>query len=139
MKLVYDKDNLIARNRTPLKDENGNLFCWGIYDFAFKYRTRIFNREDIEIAYIERNIAKENEPIEFFDPLGNKEDALIVKDDKIYLEKEGSFYEGDLEKGEIPGLLKIDHDVIEIINEERALKAIEVLFSLAEMERTEQK
>ena len=47
------------------------------------------------------------------------------------------FYEGSLEKGEIKGLMKIDHDRIEIADDENVLKAVEVLFSLSEMERDE--
>ena len=68
MKLLFDNDNRHLRNRTELRDGDGRLMFWGIYDFAFKYRTRIFDAHDIEIAYVEKDVTVSEDTVVFYDP-----------------------------------------------------------------------
>ena len=135
MELFYDNHHLKKRLRTDLLDEKGGIVLWGIYDFAFKYRTRIFNPSDEEVAYVEKDIAAKSDVVNIFDPAGKKIDALVNTDGRLFLEKEGLLYDGDLREGTVEGLLHIDEGKLMIEREEDLLKAAALLFSLVEIER----
>ena len=59
MELYYEYDNYLKRLKTPLWQEKGRVLYYGIYDFSYKYRTRIFDVDDNEIAYVEKDITAE--------------------------------------------------------------------------------
>jgi len=50
MKLCFDENIFVLSSKTIVKDENENDLYWGIYDFSYKHRRRIFKGED-EICY----------------------------------------------------------------------------------------
>ncbi len=135
MELVYDNHHLIERQRTDLLDEKGGIVLWGIYDFAFKYRTRIFSHNDEEVAYVEKDIAAKSDTVNIYDHTGKKIDALIRKDGGLYLEKEDLPFSGDLKEGEIKGMLRIRESRLMIERKEDLLKAVALLFSLVEIDR----
>ena len=66
MELYYEFDNYIKRQKTPLKDENGRLLYYGIYDFSYKFRTRIFDAADNEISYVEKDITADKPLVKGF-------------------------------------------------------------------------
>ena len=70
MKFIFKYNDLIQRNRTELLSETGDLCFWGIYDFAFKYRTRIFDKEDVEIACVEKDVTASKDTVRFYDAAG---------------------------------------------------------------------
>ncbi len=135
MQLVYDNNERLSRNRTQLFDEEGKLCFWSIYDFSFKYRTRIYDAKDHEIAYVEKDVAAKEDVVFFYDPLGNKTGRLKKENGEFVLEPEGLIYKGDQSKGSIDGFLQIDAGKIQIENSDDVLKALEVLFALIEIER----
>lgn len=135
MKLIFQYNDLIQRNRTELLSETGELCYWGIYDFAFKYRTRIFDKDDIEAAFVEKDITAEKDCVLFYDAAGERSDALIREDGRLILEKEGLIFEGDLQSGKIEGLMKVCEGVLEVEDEKDVIKAAQVLFSLVEIDR----
>ena len=87
MVIYYDEDHLKNRQETFLRDEKGNVLYRGIYDFSYKYRTRLF--EDLsERAYVELDITSEYPRVVLCDPDGRKIGELI--------RKEGLYLDGDL-------------------------------------------
>ena len=64
MELYYEYDNYLKRLKTPLWQEKGRVLYYGIYDFSYKYRTRIFDVDDNEIAYVEKDITAEKPCVE---------------------------------------------------------------------------
>ena len=135
MKLLFDNDNRHLRNRTELRDSDGRLMFWGIYDFAFKYRTRIFDAHDIEIAYVEKDVTVLEDTVVFYDPARGKIAQLQRDDGKLVLKSEGICYEGDADEGEVKGMLKIGKGVLETENDQDLLKAVCLLFALIEIDR----
>lgn len=135
MELVYDYHHLIERKRTDLLDEKGGIVLWGIYDFAFKYRTRIFNCSDEEVAYVEKDIAADEDIVNICDSAGKKIDALVRADGRLYLEKEGLLFSGDLREGKIEDYLRINEGRLMVERKEDLLKAAALLFSLVEIDR----
>jgi hypothetical protein len=135
MQLVYDNNERLSRNKTQVFDEEGKLRFWSIYDFSFKYRTRIYDDKDHEIAYVEKDVALKEDVVCFYDPLGKKTGLLKKEEGQYILEPDGLIYKGDPLKGEIEGFLRISEGKIEIEKDADVLKAIEVLFALIEIER----
>lgn len=135
MELVYDNHHLIERSRTDLLNESGEIVLWGIYDFSFKYRTRIFNVLGEEVAYVEKDISADDDIVGIYEPAGKKIDALVRREGKPVLEAEGLPFEGDLSRGEIKGFLHIDEGRLFIEKEDDLLKAAALLFSLVEIDR----
>ena len=135
MKFIFKYNDLIQRNRTELLSETGDLCFWGIYDFAFKYRTRIFDKEDVEIAYVEKDVTASKDTVRFYDAAGKQEGALVREDGKLILENEDLVYQGDARSGKIEGLMSVSEGILEVKEEKDVLKAAEVLFSLIEIDR----
>ena len=137
MKLLYDNDHLRRRDRTDLLDEEGKLRYWGIYDFAFKHRTRIFDENDIEVAYVQKDISLDTDVVDLRNPDDSKIDRLLAKDASYVLEDRGWKYSGSYEEGEIEGVMKIEKGVLEIESEKDILSCVMILFSLVEIIRQE--
>ena len=83
MELLFNADNFKKRLKTEFLDEKGNLYYWGIYDFSYKYRTRIYDKDNQEIYYVEKDIY-DNNLVNLFDYKGNKVGEIIRKDAKEY-------------------------------------------------------
>ena len=135
MKLTYDHDHLISRSKTELFDEAGNLRYWGIYDFAFKHRTRIFDENDIETAYVQKDISLDEDVVVFCDGADHMIDKMIAEDGHYRLEKRGLIYTGNEEAGGIEGLMRIEKGCLEANSEDDLQTAVMVLFSLIEIQR----
>lgn len=135
MKLIYDHDHLISRSKTELYDEAGNLRYWGIYDFAFKHRTRIFDENDIETAYVQKDISLDEDVVVFCDTADHVIDKMIAEDGHYLLEKRGLIYTGNEETGEIEGLMKIKKGCLEVNSEVELQTCVMILFSLVEIQR----
>ena len=135
MELHYDNNDLLDRKRCELLDENGCLSYWGIYDFAFKYRTRIFDANDDEVAYVQKNIALTEDVVEFFDPGDQKIGSLLKSENGYHNYPEDLLYEGDVQKGMIKDFMKVTDHKLYIENKDEALKAAMILFALVEVER----
>lgn len=137
MKLLYDNDHLSKRDRTDLLAEEGKLRYWGIYDFAFKHRTRIFDENDIEVAYVEKDISLDEDVVELRNPDDSLIDRLAKRDDSYLLENKGWKYSGSFEEGKIEDIMKIEKGVLEFEKEEDILNCVMILFSLVEIIRQE--
>ena len=135
MELVYKYNDLESRNRTDLLDEKGSLRYWGIYDFAYKYRTRIFDENDNEVAYVQKDVSVNEDVVIFYDAAGNETGRLTRKDGTLLLEPDGKVYEGDRKNGMIKDLLCIKEGSLSFDQEEDMLKSVTVLFALVEIDR----
>lgn len=131
MKIYFDLNNLINRQKTEIKDENGNLLYWGIYDFSYKYRTRIFNNVDNELMYVQKDISKDGNIVNICD----LKDTIIdcINDDLLI--NDNLKINGDYQKGSIEGLMYIEAGSIDILDDSKIDKCIAVLFALVERER----
>ncbi len=132
MVIYYDEDHLKNRQETFLRDEKGNVLYRGIYDFSYKYRTRLF--EDLsERAYVELDITSEYPRVVLCDPDGRKIGELIRKEglylDGVPVEKNenGFRYAGAFAK-----------DGVLDTGEEDVLKCVLLLFAMIEIERKKQ-
>ena len=132
MILTFDPTSLKNRNRTEIKDLDGNLLYWSIYDFSYKYRTRIYDSNDIEDAYVEKMVEQDN-----------KVRCVNLKDNKeLYLLKTVNGYEygaydyiGDIDKGYIEGIMELEDGQIMISDENNMMMSIMLMFALIEAER----
>ena len=133
MILSFDPIKLAERGRCELRDEDGRLVYWGIYDFAYKHRTRIYNSEGFEVAYVQKDISLEEAHVDFCDSEDHKIGALIKNNDTLIIQPEGYSYKGDYHKGEIEGLMKIEEGKLEVNDD--VLKGIMIMFALVEIDR----
>ena len=138
MKLFYDHDHLIAKDRTVFVDEEGKMRYWGIYDFSFKHRSRIFDPDDREAGYVQKDVSREEDVVELFDPSGTVLDELCREGDDFHLKRRDLRYTGDIAKGGIEGFLSADQGILEVKREEDVLFGIMVIFGLSEMMRKDQ-
>lgn len=136
MVLVYDHQKLIQRSLTALCDEKGRLYYTGIYDFAYKYRTRIFDPAGNEAAYVEKDVSAKEEIVCFYDGQGKQTGSLIRKEDCfVLLPEETVFEENGDGSYQIGGLLQNQKGILKVENQEDLLKAVMVLFSMIEIKR----
>ncbi len=131
MVIHFDKDNLKKRLKTVFKSEDEILF-YTIYDFAFKYRTRIFDDEEKEVAYVEKDIFSEGKA-DLFDYKGHKL-CEINKTADGYTNGE-YLYIGDIDKGKISDLFVNDDGKLTIDDEDNVLFAIMFMTGLVEITR----
>ena len=138
MILRYDPDDLIHRRKTQLKDENGQTVFWGIYDFAYKYRTRIFDGEDSELGYVQLDVGKSVPEVFFSDPADEIKGRMIQEESHYLILPEGSVFEGNSKEGQIPGIMKITDGRLETEDEADLLRCVMVLFASVEIARGEE-
>ena len=131
MVLSFDCDHLKKRLKTELLND-GNVEYWGIYDFSYKYRTRIYDHNDNEIAYVEKDIY-ENGKVNMFDYKGNSL-GKIIRTENGY-EIGDLVYKGNVDAGMIDNVLSIEEGKMTITDESRILLCIMCLFGLIEIER----
>ena len=131
MIITYDTDNLKKRLKTGfLVDEKMKFYS--IYDFAYKYRTRIFNDKNEEVAYVEKDILQADK-VDLFDRKGNRLDT-ILKIAEGYKSDE-YLYEGDIDNGEIKDLFANTEGKLTIFDDKSLLFVIMFITGLAEMMR----
>ena len=135
MELVFSEDNLMERKKTQLSDENGQLLYWGIYDFAYKYRTRIYDHNDNEIAYVEKDIASSDTPVFFYDPLDKVIGNIFRKKDGCSSGPEGYEIKEDDVVIEVEGLMRKENGRLIIYDEEKVLKCLMIMFGMIEIKR----
>ena len=135
MELVYDHDALVNRERCELRDEQGSVLYWGIYDFAFKYRTRIFDGNDDEVSFVQKDLESSLETVGIYDPADRKKGELLREEGLYLLQPEGKEYRGNIREGGIPSLMKVENGTLFVEDENEVLKAAEVLFALAQIDR----
>ena len=135
MELLYDHDHFIAREKTIFSDETGTVRLWGISDFAFKHRTRIFDANDTEIAYVQKDISAESDVVIFCDPADHPIGKLTGEGDHYVCEPGHLIYAGDEDEGRIDGLMEVKKGVVEVTDEKDLLTCMMVLFSLVEIQR----
>lgn len=59
-------------NKFEIKDVDGENRYWGIYDFSYKRRLRIFDKDNNELAYIQYRVSSLEKGITFYDVEDNK-------------------------------------------------------------------
>lgn len=69
---TYNPDDLKSRTKTTIFNDEGRMVFWGIYDFSYKYRTRIYDADDEEIMYVQKEIGLPDEPVVCYDSKGRK-------------------------------------------------------------------
>lgn len=134
MVINFDIDHLLNRKKTILSKENGDVYVYGIYDFSYKYRTRIYDGNDLELGYVYKDIARDEDIVCFAD----KDDKLtgsLKKEDGTYrLEPGNIVFTGDYKEGEAADLFVFHNGQI-IAAEDEMLMAVMTLFALAEIDR----
>ncbi len=131
MVIEFDEDNLKKRLKTEFLCD-GRVLYWTVYDFAFKYRTRIFNSRNEEVAYVEKDIFSADKA-NLFDNKGNMIDE-IIKTAEGY--KTGKYlYHGDIDKGEADGLFIIEDGKLRVIDEDDILSVIMFIAGSVEIAR----
>ncbi len=93
MKYYFDRESLLARARTEIKNEEGKLMYWGIYDFSYKWRIRIFDENSLEIGYVQYRIGDD----EHIDLCGAIENSFTADEMKNILNDSIMIDEGYLE------------------------------------------
>ena len=131
MKIYFDLNNLINRQKTEIKDELGNLLYWGIYDFSYKYRTRIFSNNDNELMYVQKDISKDDNIVNICD----LKDTVIDYINGDLLVNDNLKINGNYQIGDIEGLLHIEDGSMEILDDSKIDKCVAILFALVERER----
>ena len=131
MIISFDKDNLKKRLKTQFLVD-GNTEYWSVYDFSYKYRTRIFNNRNEEVAYTEKDIFYENK-VNLFDYKGNRLDEIVKTDEGYRSQK--YLYIGDIDKGEIKDLFANEDGTLSVLNDYSVLYAIMFVTGLVEIER----
>ena len=131
MKIYFDLNNLINRQKTEIKDELGNLLYWGIYDFSYKYRTRIFSNNDNELMYVQKDISKDDNIVNICD----LKDTVIDYIHGDLLVNDNLKINGNYQTGDIEGLLHIEDGSMEILDDSKIDKCVAILFALVERER----
>ena len=139
MILRYDPDDLRNRKKTELKDENDHTVFWGIYDFAFKYRTRIFDGKDNELGYVQLDVGKAVPEVVFCDAFDETKGQMVREEDYYRILPEGMEFHGDSSKGEIPGIMKIRNGELEIDKTDDPLLCVMILYASVEIARGEEK
>ncbi|MBQ1788501.1 MAG: hypothetical protein II004_06180 [Erysipelotrichaceae bacterium] len=138
MILRYDPDDLRNRKKTELKDENDHTVFWGIYDFAFKYRTRIFDGKDNELGYVQLDVGKAVPEVVFCDAFDETKGQMVREEDHYQILPEGMEFHGDSSKGEIPGIMKIRNGELEIDKTDDPLLCVMILYASVEIVRGEE-
>ncbi|MBP5279941.1 MAG: hypothetical protein J6Z03_05615 [Erysipelotrichaceae bacterium] len=131
MIIGFDKDNLKKRLKTDFLCD-GKVLYWAIYDFSYKYRTRIFNGNDEEVAYVEKDIL-EDDKVNLFDNKGKKLDE-IIKTSEGYRSGD-HLYTGDIDNGGIEDLFVSEDGKLSIFDDKDVLYAIMFLCGLIEIVR----
>ena len=114
MILKYDPEDLRNRKMSRLKDENDHTVFWSIYDFAYKYRTRIFDGEDNELGYVQLDVSKAVPEVVFCDATDEIMGCMVKEEDYYRILPEGMEFHGNSSEGEIPGIMKIRNGELEI-------------------------
>ena len=135
MQITFNADNLKKREKTCFYDEEGKPLCWSIYDFAFKHRTRLLDENDIEIAYVQKDISRNDDYVIFADnkdkPFGSMERSSAG-----YLISPGDYhFSGTSDAGEIKNMMKVSSGNLEIENSKQLKEAVMILLGLIEIER----
>ena len=139
MILRYNPDDLRNRKKTELKDKNDHTVFWGIYDFAYKYRTRIFDGKDNEMGYVQLDVSKSVPEVVFCDATDGILGHMIKKEDHYRILPEGMEFHGNSSEGEIPDIMKINNGELEIEKEDDLLRCVMVLYASVEIARGEEK
>ena len=130
MELLFNADNFKKRLKTEFLDEKGNLYYWGIYDFSYKYRTRIYDKDSQEIYYVEKDIY-DNNLVNLFDYKGNKVGEIIRKDGTCILNE--YVFNGDIDDGKADNLFIVKDNCLTILDDDKAELIILFIFGLVEM------
>ncbi len=128
MIIDFDIDNLKKRQKTEFLCD-GEILYWSVYDFAYKYRTRIFNNRNEEVAYVEKDILIDDKA-NLYDYRGNKIDE-ITKTAQGYKTSKYQ-YSGSIDKGEAEGLFINEEGKLSVFDEKNVLSA--VMFSAGVIE-----
>ena len=131
MYIVFDQDNLKKREETRFLCE-GEVIYSSIYDFAYKYRTRIFNEKNEEVAYVQKDIYSDDRVI-FYDSKNRRLDELIRTDEGYQSDK--YLYVGDINNGEAEGLFINENGKLSIDDEKSILYAIMFMTGMIEINR----
>ncbi len=131
MYINYDQNNLKNRQKTVFSCEGKTLYT-SIYDFAFKYRTRIFNDRNEEAAYVEKDIYATDKVI-FFDGRGNRLDEMHRTAEGYRCSK--YLYVGDIDKGEVKDLFANEDGKLTIYDENSILYVLMIVTGLIEIRR----
>ena len=132
MELYYEFDNYIKRLKTPLKDKNGCLLYYGIYDFSYKFRTRIFDADDNEISYVEKDITAESPLVNAFAHDGTLLFKLYKEDDEYSVIPQGWHFKTEKNCFMIEHVMMADRN--RVVSDDMNI-ALPLLFALVEIQR----
>lgn len=132
MELYYEFDNYIKRLKTPLTDKNGRLLYYGIYDFSYKFRTRIFDENDNEISYVEKDITAEEPLVNAYAHDGTPLFKLYKEDDEYLVMPQGWRFKTDNSCFMIEHVMMADKK--RVVCDDMNI-ALPLLFALVEIQR----
>lgn len=81
MILIFNRDDF-SIDRFEIKDVDGVVLYHGIYDFSFKNRLRIFDKNDNELAYIQYKVSDSEKMIKLCD-IEDKVISYIEQDNTL--------------------------------------------------------
>ncbi len=133
MVVYYDEDHLSNRQETFLYNESGEIRFRGIYDFSYKYRTRVFDPRGMELGYAELDITSPEPRVDLRNADGEPI-AFLVRKGGLFLEPDHLPVEGERSRFLIRDLVKAENGKM-ILPEEDVLKYVLLLFAMIEIER----
>lgn len=132
MIIRFDEESLLERKETELTDENGELLYTGIYDFSYKYRTRLFSKEGTELGYVELDVTEDRPTVLLCDSKGTVIGRL-VEDEGLYLEPGHEHVEGDKRSFHLNDRVTKEEGSLSVMDSD--LKYLLLMYAMIEIER----
>lgn len=132
MIIRFCEEDLLERRETHLRDENGELLYVSIYDFAYKYRTRLFSKDGTELGYAELNLTEKKPTVLLCDGKGTVIGRLI-EDGDLYLEPGHEQITGDKRSFQLDGKVRKEEGSLSV--EDDDLRYILLMYAMIEIER----
>lgn len=109
MKLRFTDNSFSLDGKTEFINEKGEIEYIGIYDFSYKKRIRILDKNNNEVAYIQFRVISDIDQITLFDKQDNQLAYIKLNDDTIQ-------EDGYKKMGDDTSYKVIDKDGNEIMN-----------------------
>ena len=138
MLITYDEKDLLSRSETLIRDEAGETLYRGIYDFSYKYRTRIYDARGEALAYVQLDITSDKPVVAFCDDADRILGCLQQEEDHYCVMPQGWILERRSDAALIEGIMTAERDHAEIVRAEDLFQCILILFALVEIGRKEE-
>lgn len=133
--MLYNPQDLKERNRCEIRNEAGKLLYWGIYDFSYKYRTRIYDAGNEEQGYVQldstagfRQVSindPEDHPIAF---IKKETDAYFLFPEKLRIQTTAAGFR-------LESVMIAERGKMEVYDEKDLLISSMLLFGMVLMQR----